>query len=124
LPSAAARMQALTGMLKGNLPYLFVVAGLVWLGLLLVTDSVLLAWPVVACIISGILLKALPTSKLTTPWVGASALMGLALSAYQAYAAEPLLTGQFAVLASVSLVGFVLFGLAHLYLLAASRSRK
>jgi hypothetical protein len=117
-------MQALSGTLRDNLSYLFIVVGTVWLGLAYVTGSLLLLWPVVACVISGVLLKAAPSAKLTVAWAGASALMGIVLSAYQAYSASPLVAGQFAEIASLSLVGFVLFGLAHLYLLAASRSGK
>jgi hypothetical protein len=115
-------MQALSSAIKGNLAYLFVGAGVVWLVLTYVTGSLLLLWPVLVCVVSGILIKAAPGAKITPAWAGASALMGIVLSAYQAYAATSLVVGQFATIATASLIGFVIFGLGHLYLLVASRS--
>ena len=117
-------MQSLSGMLRNNLPYLFVVVGAVWLGFVVVTGSTLLLWPVLACVISGVLLRIAPLSNFTAAWVGASALMGLVLSVYQAYVATALVTGRLAEIAWISLAAFVIFGVVHLYLLAASRSAK
>ena len=117
-------MPSFSGALSSNLSYIFVVVGLVWLGLAYLAGSLLLVWPVVAFMVGGALLKAMPSARLTAPWVGASTLMGVVLSSYQAYASYPLLGGQFTEFASISLVGFVVFAFAHLYLLAISRSGK
>jgi hypothetical protein len=116
-------MQALSTVLKTNLSYLFVAVGAIWLGFTVVTGSTLLLWPVLACVVSGILLRVAPSANFTAAWVGASALMGLVLSAYQAYVASSLLMGQLAEIAWLSLAAFVVFGLVHLYLLVASRSK-
>ncbi|MDV3276832.1 MAG: hypothetical protein LYZ69_00015 [Nitrososphaerales archaeon] len=117
-------MQSISSLLKGNLAYVFVVVGLVWLGLVVLTSSTLVLWPVLACLISGALLKLRPASNLTTAWASASALMGLALSAYQVYVAAPLVTSDFATIAGASVAAFVVFGLFQLYLLAVSYSAK
>jgi len=117
-------MQALSGRLRSNLPYVFIAVGAVWFALALATGSRLLLWPVLACVIGGVLLMTAPLANLTGAWVGASALMGLILSAYQVYVASTLLTGQLAEIAWLSLVAFVIFALVHLYLLAVSWSRK
>lgn len=117
-------MQVLAGRLSSNLPYLFIVVGVVWLGFAFLTSSYLLLWPVLACVISGVLLRTSPASNITAAWAGASALMGLVLSAYQAYVASSLVGGQLAEVAWASMAVFVVFALVHLYLLVASSSRK
>ncbi len=117
-------MQPISAVLKSNLAYVFIVVGLVWLGLVVLTDSALVLWPVGACLISGALLKLRSGSNLTTAWTSASALMGLALSAYQVYIAVPLVIGNFAAIAGASVVAFVVFGIFQLYLFAVSYSAK
>lgn len=99
---------------KGNLAYVFIALGVAWLILSAYTGSLLLLWPVLAFVVSGLLLKFLPEQKITGAWATSSAVMGLAICAWQAITAAPMATGAFAVLAAGSAVGFVLFGLAHL----------
>ncbi len=117
-------MQSVSQTLRRNLAYVFIAVGLLWLVVGALTGSAFAAWPVVACILSGILLKAYPDSRLTTPWASATAIMGLFLSAYQVYAAAPLLSGAFATIAGSSMAIFFVFGVFHLLLLAASRPAK
>ena len=117
-------MQSLAGTIRNNTAYVFVVAGIVWLAAVVLTGSLLVLWPVVACVLSGVLLRMYPGSRFTAAWASASALMGIALSAYQVYAAAPLVSGTFETIAGTSIVAFLLFGLFHVYLLAVSGSRR
>jgi hypothetical protein len=117
-------LQSVSSALRGNLAYVFVVVGLVWLSLVVLTHSMLVVWPVLAFLVGGGLLKLRPGSNLTNAWASAAALMGLALSAYQVYVAAPLLVSGFAAIAGASVVVFVVFGLFQLYLLAVSYSAK
>lgn len=106
--------------LKKNLAYVFIGAGVVWLALSGYTGSLLLLWPVGAFVVSGLLLRFLPEARFTGAWASASAIMGLVICCYQAAAAAPLVSGAFATLAVVSAVGFVVFAVAHLFILYAA----
>lgn len=108
---------------KRNVAYLFLAAGVLWLGALYATSSILILWPAVACIVSFALLKVLPEQRISAAWVMASGLLGFLLSGYQAYVAATFLTGPFASVAAVSLVVFFVFALYHLFLMYAGRSQ-
>lgn len=88
----------------------------VWLGLILVL------WPALTCLAAGLLLKFLPSGRITWAWAISSAVLGLLVSAYQAYAAIPFIRGTFSFTATETLAGFVLFALVHLVLLYSGYS--
>jgi hypothetical protein len=112
-------MPALLKVLKDNVPYAYGVMGALWLATAFVTGTPLLAWPTVAFLIGGALLKVQPGKRLTWAWAIATPIMGFLLAGYQAYAAVPLLLGAFSEVAIPSLVLFVVFALGHLLLLYA-----
>jgi len=109
--------------LKKNAAYAFLVVGVAWLGVAIFGGSLLTLWPVVACLLSGVMLKARPGQRLTWAWAVSSAVLGLLLSAYQVYAWAPYLAGAFSMLASGALVGFAVLAVAHAFLLYAGASR-
>lgn len=113
-------MPSVYELLKKNLAYVFVAAGVVWLALSALTGSLLLLWPVLAFVVSGVLLKVQPDAKLTGAWASASAVMGVAICGWQAATAAPMVTGAFATLAAASTVGFLVFAVAQLVILAAA----
>ena len=115
-------MQSAVSFVKKNLAYVFIVFGVVWVAVAYLAGSALVLWPAVACVAAGVLLRLKPNSRLSTAWPPSAAALGLLLCAYQAYVAATLLLGAFAVIASASLVVFVLLGLGHLYLVVASYS--
>ncbi len=112
-------MPAPLKLLKANAPYAYGVMGVLWLAVAAVTGTLLLLWPVAACLVGGALLRMQPGKRLTWAWATAAALMGFLLAAYQAYAAVPLVAGAFAVVAGASLAVFAVFALGHLLLLYA-----
>ncbi|MDV3293680.1 MAG: hypothetical protein LYZ70_05365 [Nitrososphaerales archaeon] len=109
-------MKSAASFVRRNLAYVFVVFALIWLGMALLTGSAFVLWPVLACGASGALLRFTPASGLAASLPTASAMMGLFLSAYQVYAATPLLAGAFSAIAGISVATFVLLGLGHVYL--------
>jgi hypothetical protein len=113
-------MQSAFSFVRKNLAYTFVVFGAIWVVIAFLAGSALVLWPAVACVVAGILLRAMPGSRLAIAWGPAAAILGLLLCAYQVYAAIPLLTGAFVMVASVSVVVFFLLGLGHAYLAFAS----
>ena len=108
--------------LKTNAAYGFLAVGIVWLVVAYVSHSYLVLWPVVTSLLSGVLLKARPGQRLTWAWATSSAVLGLLLAAYQAYAAVPLVGGPSASVASESLGGFAVFAAVHVILLYAGSS--
>jgi hypothetical protein len=105
------------GPIRANLAYLFLVAGVIWFGLIYLTSSLLILWPAVACVVGGLLLKLVADNKISNIWAISSALLGFILAAYQAVAAVPLLIGAFSIVAITSLVLFFIFAILHLFLL-------
>ncbi|MBI3858755.1 MAG: hypothetical protein HY296_00730 [Thaumarchaeota archaeon] len=103
-------------LLKENLSYAFIAVGIVWLVVAFVVSALLL-WPVLACILSGLLLRIRPGMRLTWALVKSSAVLGFLLCAYQVYASFPWLGGAFATVAEVSLGLFAVFAVVHLALL-------
>ncbi len=109
--------------LRANSAYAFLVVAAVWLALAVVAGSILLLWPVIACAVSGVMLKARPGHRFTWAWVIASAVLGLLISAYRVYAWVPFLSGAFATTAGISLAAFAVLAAAHVFLLYAGWSR-
>jgi hypothetical protein len=103
--------------IRANLAYLFLVAGVLWFGIIYLTSSLLILWPAVACVVGGLLLKLVADNKISNIWAISSALLGFILAAYQAVAAVPLLVGAFSIIAIASLVLFLVFAVLHLFLL-------
>ena len=110
--------------LRSNAAYAFIAVGVAWLAIAVLTSAGLILWPVVACVVAGLLLKLRPALRLTWAWALATASLGFLLSAYQLYAWTPLIGGAFAAVASTSLVVFLVLALAHLFLfyLGATKS--
>ncbi len=109
-------------LLRTNLGYAFLVAGVVWLAVVYITEAPLNLWPVVAFFIGGALLKFRPGERLTWAWSVSSTTMGLLLAGYQAYSWIPFLAGSVSTLAVISLVGFTAFAIVHLLLLYSGRA--
>lgn len=112
-------MPSVFGLLRSNSAYFFIVVGVVWAGVGVLTGSALVAWPAAACIAGGLLLKLMPGRRLTWSWALATASMGLIISVYQVYAWAPLVWGTFPALAATTLAGFALFAVVHVLLLYA-----
>jgi len=106
-----------------NAAYAFVVVGVIWLAIAFLAGSSLILWPALACIAGGIMLRELPSGRLTWPWVVATAVMGFLLSAYQVYAWLSFLGGAFSTLAAASVVGFAVFAVAHVFLFYAATTK-
>lgn len=104
---------------RNNAPYLFWVVGVAWLGVGILAGSALVAWPVAACVLSGLFLRMWPGTRLTWAWAISSAVMGLIISAYQVYAWAPFIGGAFSTLATEALGGFAILGLVHVFLIYA-----
>jgi hypothetical protein len=103
---------------------LYFVAGVFWVGILATGGSVLLFWGALTCFLSGVFLIAWASSWITRPLTKATALFGLALTAYQLYVALTLIgTG----LDSVALISgglFAVFTVIYLYLLLFGGRKK
>ncbi|HXW37191.1 MAG TPA: hypothetical protein VEJ36_04730 [Nitrososphaerales archaeon] len=107
----------LMDIVRKNTAYLFLLAGAVWAGAIVLTGSVLVAWPTIACLASGVLLLVRPEYRITYAWVISSAVLGLLLAGWQAVSDVPFLSGDFALVAAASLVAFLAFALLHAVLL-------
>ncbi len=103
--------------------YAFVAIGLVWLAIAFLAGSALLLWPVVACIVGGVLLRLRSGGRLTFAWASSAAVLGLVLSSYQVYQWMPFLGGTFNNLAAESLGGFAVLAVVHFVLLYAAATR-
>ena len=88
-------------------PILFFVVGVFWVAIVAIGGGSLLLLAALAFVLSGILLLAMPSSWLGRPLAGASALLGLTLTIYQAYEAATLLGSN---LTTVGLSSFGIFG--------------
>ena len=109
--------------LKDYAPYLFWVVAVVWIAIGVEGGSTLMAWPVVACVLSGILLKFRRAWAITFSWAASTAVLGLLISVYQVYAWTPLLAGDFSALAVSALGLFAVLAVVHLFLLYAGASK-
>jgi hypothetical protein len=108
--------------LKTNLAYEFMVVGALWAVVAVEFGLVLVVWPALTCIAAGLLLKFLPSGRITWAWGTSSAVLGFLVSAYQACVAVLFISGTFSFVATETLVGFAFFALAHLVLLYSGYS--
>jgi hypothetical protein len=116
-------MAGVFGMFRSQAAYFFIVVGLVWGAVGALTGSYLAAWPVVACLVAGVLVKLRPGYRLTWAWAISTASMGFLVSAYQVYSWASFLGGAFSSLAGESLAGFALFAVVHVFLFYAGVGR-
>lgn len=110
-------MSKVSGILKSNLPYEFVVVGVAWTVVAVGLGLAQVLWPALTCYVAGLLLKFVPSERITWPWAISSAVLGLLISAYQVYVAIPFVSSTFSLVGTETLVGFVVFTLVHLALL-------
>ncbi|MDG6916729.1 MAG: hypothetical protein JRM85_03950 [Nitrososphaerota archaeon] len=110
-------------LLRGYAPYFFWVIAVVWVAVGVEGGSTLIAWPVTACAVSGVLLKLRPGWRLTFSWSVSSAVLGLLISVYQVYAWSPLLAGDFSSLAASALGVFTVLAVVHVFLLYAGAAK-
>ena len=115
-------MSSALGTFRANLPYGFVVMGVLWLVVSVLDSSVLLLWPVAACLVGGVLLRMRPRGRLSWAWATAAGVMGLVLALYMAYVAAPLLTGSLSTVAAESVVVFSLFSVFQFLLVFLENS--
>ncbi len=116
-------MSKILDTLRTYVAYAFLAVGVVWLGVAYLSGPFVL-WPVVTCLVAGALLRLRPGLRLTWAWATSSAVLGLLLSGYAAYANAPLVSGPFSTIAGLSLAGFGAFAFVHFLLLYASYSPK
>jgi hypothetical protein len=117
-------MPRVSELLRQNAAYFFLVVGAAWVGVAVLAGSLLILWPVAACLASGLLLKFRPGRRFTWAWALSSAVLGLLISAYQVYAWSPYIGGAFSTLAATALAGFAVFSVVHMLLLYAGTSRQ
>ncbi len=116
-------MPGMLDFLKVNIAYEFIVVGVVWLAVAYIAGPLVL-WPVVTCVAAGVLIRIKPGMRLTWAWGVSSAALGLLVSAYAAYSNVGLVNGPFSTIAVLSLGGFGVFALVHLFLLYGAYSPK
>ena len=107
-------MSKVLDVLRTNLPYEFIAAGVVW-GVF-VLESVLVLWPALTCIAAGLLLKFRPSGRITLPWATSSAVLGFFVAAFQVYVSIPFVSGIFSTAATETLAVFTVFALFHVWL--------
>lgn len=110
-------MPKVADILKSNLPYEFLLVGVAWTVIAVGLGIALVLWPALTCYVAGLLLKFLPSERITWPWAISSAVLGLLVSAYQVYVAIPFVSSTFSLVGGETLIGFVVFLLVHLTLL-------
>jgi hypothetical protein len=115
-------MADVTGFVKKYLAYLFILLGLVWVGVIVSGAANILLWPALTSILSGVLLLVRPEGNFSTALSRASALYGVLLAGYQAYVAIPLLGSVFSTFAASSFASFGVVTVVYLALLYASLS--
>jgi len=103
--------------LRSNLAYEFLAVGVVWAAIAAEVGLALVLWPTLTCIVAGLLLKFLPSGRLTWSWSNSAAVLGLVLCVYQAYVAVPFVSGAFSMVATETLAAFAVFAFVHLVLL-------
>jgi hypothetical protein len=116
-------MPKIPELLVANSAYAFVVIGVAWLGVAVLTGSALVLWPVVACLAGGFQLKLWPSGRMTWAWAISSAVMGFLICVYQVYAWFGFLGGAFSTLAAASVAGFLVLAMAHVFLLYAGMAK-
>jgi hypothetical protein len=97
-------------------PILFFVAGGFWVGIVATGGGPLLLLAALTCILSAVLLLAMPTHWVSRPLAGASALFGLTLTLYQGYEASTLLGSNLSTLGLESVVASGVIAIVYVYL--------
>lgn len=115
-------MPKVSVILKSNLAYEFIVVGIIWTVIAIGLGLALVLWPALTCLLAGLLLKFLPSTRITWPWATSSAVLGFLVSAYQVFVAVPFVGGTFSLVGVETLAGFALFALVHLVLLYSAYS--
>jgi hypothetical protein len=108
---------------SGIFPGLFIISGIIWIGMILDGSGILLFWPALTGLVSGILLIYTPSGRITSATIVASSLFGLVISIYQLYFATALIFTKFGSLATYSVGVFSAFTLLYLFLLFSSLKR-
>lgn len=103
-------------------PILFLAVGVFWLGIVATGGAPLLLLAVLAFIVSGLVLIAMPTSWAAKPLAGASALFGLTLTIYQVYVASTLFGTGLGTLGLTTGAVFAVFAIICAYLELATLS--
>jgi heme/copper-type cytochrome/quinol oxidase subunit 3 len=109
-------------LLRARSAYVYLVVGIAWLGVAALAGSLLILWPVVACIAAGALLILRPGKRFTWAWVLATAVLGLLLAAYQVYSWASFVLGAFAAVAGEAIAVFLVLAVIHAFLLFAGAS--
>lgn len=110
-------MSSVLGTLKENVAYFFILVGVIWIGVTALTGAYLLVWPVIACIVAGVLQKFFPEMRLTWPWSVSAALLGLMVGVDQLHAWFPYLTSPFSTIAGEAVGLFAALLVVHAVLL-------
>jgi len=97
-------------------PILFFAEGALWVGMVATGSGPLLGLAALSCILSGVVLLAVPSNRVSRPLAGASALFGLVLTVYQGYQASTLLTTNLSNLGTYSFAVFAVFSVVYVYL--------
>ena len=117
-------MPKVSGILKSNLAYEFMAVGIAWIVVALGLSLVLVLWPALTCLVAGLLIRFLPSTRITWPWATSSSVLGFLVSAYQAFLAAPFVGGTFSSVGVETLAGFGLFAFIHVVLLYLAYSPK
>ena len=108
--------------LRARSAYGYLVVGIAWLAVAALAGSLLILWPVVACLAAGALLILRPGRRFTWAWVLATATLGFLLAAYQVYSWAPFVVGAFAAVAGEAIAVFLILAVFHALLLFAGAS--
>jgi hypothetical protein len=100
---------------------LFFVAGAFWVGIVLLGGGVYLTWAAATSLLSGALLIALPSNRITFPLVAASAVFGVILTLYQLYLGLTLVGTILNTVAIYNVGAFAIFTVVYGYLLLFTR---
>lgn len=103
-------------------PILFLVVGVFWLGIVATGGDLLLLLAVLAFILSGLVLIAMPSSWAARPLAGASAMFGLTLTVYQVCVAATLFGTGLGSLGLTTGAIFAVFAIVCAYLELATLS--
>ncbi|MDG6967793.1 MAG: hypothetical protein JRN58_05320 [Nitrososphaerota archaeon] len=99
-----------------SVPVLFIVEGLFWVAIVALGGGDLLLFAALAGVASGLMLLARPSSWVTRPLAGASALFALALTLFQLYQAATLVGSDLSTVGITSGVIFLVFAGVSVFL--------
>jgi hypothetical protein len=98
-------------------PVLFLVAGAIWLAVTISSSELVLAWPALASILSGVTFFLGATKWLRRPFGVASSILGLTIALFQLYLAMALVGTPLGGLAVYSVAIFVVLMILQFLLL-------